>query len=1105
MSTLLGAHIRCTLLLLFLWFAFSPSGALAQTSAAGSGKTRPYTVVYKLKPAFNSNARVPQKATTTLQQTLKKVGAKPAVQKFPKTAAPSFARRVAPSVDLSLIYELKYRPDQSFSQVKKALMATGMVEYVEPMYAREPLHQPADPASDSLKTTQYYLKLLQAYRSWDVQQGDTNIVIGILDTGFRLSHTDLKANIKHNHKDPIDGTDNDGDGFVDNYAGWDFADNDNDVNDDTPYRGHGTGVAGVAAATHNSVGMAGLGFKTKFLPLKVFSKSSNGNFGGFEAIVYAADKGCKIINLSWGGEGYSQYEQDIINYAVLDKDVVIVASGGNTNQHLDIYPASYNNVLSVGGTDQADVKYKSYTYSYKIDVSAPSVNIYTTNIGNDNAYAGNNGTSFASPAVAGGAALLRAQFPELNALQVMERIRASADDIYTLEGNQPYLEMLGKGRVNLKRALLDTNLKSLRATNVHLANGRTPQTGDTVALEMEFVNYLAATENLGVTLSCSSPYVKILDEQFMLGQLGTMARKSNTKQPFRFVVLPGTPHNTKVNFRLAYTDGTYSDFQYTEQYVNPDYVTLSSNNLHVTVNSKGNFGYNGFNFDQGIGLTYKGSNSLLFEGGLMVASGPTQVSDNVRNDKWELDNDFTATSSARLYYNSKSADMEARTVLAEQSELATSVGVNIKHKAFSWNTEADKDFVILEYYIQNISEAVIENVYAGLFADWDIGSDTYQNAAEWDAENKLGYAYSTVAELPYAGIKLLTHDEPLYYAIDNIGGEEGTVSVSDGFTTDEKYKTLSNGIARTTAWGSGFGNDISHVVGASAKNLAPGETKIIAFALLAGDNLDDLKSHAEAAQQKYYSIKTGPAPLAVTDTLCINSSVTWAPTGGSVFNFYADAAKKSKLKTGRSYTIKPFTEKTTIYATNADSLFESIAVAAVYAEPAQVTGSLEITPAKIYPGTPVSLKIKSQNGSSQTLYLPLTETTIDRDTTIVLNKPGSYEARFYVTDRQNCNSIDLVKTIEVLPVSPMAIAETLQLFPNPATSKITVDLLPDGSASKYPVIQVWNATGRLVMAPIRFLEGNQASIDISNLTSGIYHVRFNYSNTSIMKRIVVAR
>ena len=137
------------------------------------------------------------------------------------------------------------------------------------------MYQPNDPSADSV--TQYHLKNIQAYLGWAISKGDTNTVIGIVDTGTDWDHPDLQDNIKHNYADTIDGVDNDNDGYIDNYRGWDLGENDNDPSSSVSSFGvhHGTGVSGIAAATtDNSKGVAGVGFKCKFLPVKIFNDNN---------------------------------------------------------------------------------------------------------------------------------------------------------------------------------------------------------------------------------------------------------------------------------------------------------------------------------------------------------------------------------------------------------------------------------------------------------------------------------------------------------------------------------------------------------------------------------------------------------------------------------------------------------------------------------------------------------------------------------------------------------------------------------------------------------------------------------------------------------------
>ncbi|MFD2245631.1 S8 family serine peptidase [Pontibacter ruber] len=1087
----------------FLFVPFLYGQAQPKPAAGVGVRTKPHTVVYKLKSQPAGELRLAQGSTAGLQAVLQQVGAKQVLQKFPKAAPPVNARKGG-GVDLSLIYEMTYSEGQTLEEIRRKLMSTGMVEYVEPLYQREPLYQPNDPASDSTRTTQSYLKLIGAYSGWAVEKGDSNIVIGILDTGFRLSHSDLKTQVKHNYDDPVDGIDNDGDGYTDNFSGWDFAEKDNNTFDDSYYVGHGTGVAGAAAAaSDNGNGMSSLGFRTKFLPLKIFPSTANGSFRGYEAIVYAADKGCSIINLSWGGEGYSQYEQDIINYAVLNRDVVIVASGGNTNANLNIYPASYDNVLSVGGTDGKDVKFRDYTYSYKIDLTAPSINIYTTSFSGDNAYGGFNGTSAASPIVAGAAALVRSRFPHLNAQQVIERLRVTSDDIYNLPGNQPYLEMLGRGRLNVKRALMETTVKSVRNTLIRVAGNRIAQLNDTLALEGSFTNFLSPATNLQVKLSTTSPYVKILDDELTLGSMATMATADNRSRPFRFVVLPNAPHNMVINFRLGFTDGTYSDYQYFQIPVNPDHITLSASDLQMTVNGKGNIGYNAFNFNQGVGITYKGSNSLLFEGGLLLASDAQRVSDNVRNAYWQTDEDFATSSPIRMHYNTRQADQEIRSIMHDTYPSEQQVGVQVSQRSFAWSGDKNKDFVVLEYTVKNITPDTIKTLHAGLFADWNIGNP-YINAADWDSANKMGYVYNVGEAMPYAGIKLLTSESPSYYAIDNLSGGRNTFSIADGFSAEEKYKALSGGVARQKAGMNGSGNDVSHVVGVAATKLAPNETRTIAFAIVAGDNLTELKKHAVAAQERYQFIRSGPAPLAVNDTLCAGTPVMVAPKGGKLFKFYADNAKNALLGIGPNYSIPELTQNTTLYVSNADSVFESALVPVAYTI-ATPEARFTIDQEKPVINRAITFQTQGKNIREWLWSFGNGETTTEPKPVYTYTEPGTYNVQLVIKDKYGCTNTTS-QTIEVLQAAPTAVNEpnegSFQVYPNPTTGLLTVSLPEDGKA---PVMILTDMMGKTIQPVLRQHHQTEAIYDLSALPEGVYTARITFDKASITRKIVLLR
>ena len=173
----------------------------------------------------------------------------------------------------------------------------------------------------------------------------------------------------------------------------------------------------------------------------------------YSGVIWAADNGADVINMSWGSEGFSNTGQNIINYAH-DAGCVNVAASGNDNVSNIFYPAGYNNVISVSSTNSGDFKSDFSNFGNWVDVSAPGSQILSTYIGNgfQPVYANNSGTSMASPMVAGLAGLVLSVNPELSQQQVIECILNTTDDIAAFNPN--YLGQLGSGRINAHQAVL---------------------------------------------------------------------------------------------------------------------------------------------------------------------------------------------------------------------------------------------------------------------------------------------------------------------------------------------------------------------------------------------------------------------------------------------------------------------------------------------------------------------------------------------------------------------------------------------------------------------------------------------------------------------------
>jgi len=748
-------------------------------------------------------------------------------------------------VDLSLIYEMAIPSNIPLEKAISMVYATGIMEYVEPVYIPQLLYQPNDPDTAS----QYYLTLIRAYQAWDISKGDTNMVVGVTDTGTDLDHPDLAAGIKYNYADPINGTDDDNDGYIDNFMGWDVGSNDNDPSVDVV---HGSFVSGLAGAvTDNGVGMSGPGFKVRYLPIKI---SNNGVLNAaYEGIVYAADMGCQVINCSWGSFASSQFGQDIVDYATFNKNALVVAAAGNSNNDALFYPASYKNVLSVTGTNNTDTKWSNSSYGTAIDLCAPGEAVYSTIF--DNNYSLSSGTSFASPIVAAAAALVKSQNPALTPGQLGEQLRATADNIYQVPGNINYQYQLGSGRLNMYRALTE-NPKSVRLEDITITdnNDQAFVGNDTLDMVVELKNYLQPLQNLSVTLTSNNPGVNIISGNIVPGAMSTLATYSNASIPFRAVISPSVPFNTKVTFRLDFSDGTYNDWQSFEVVVNVDYINVLVNDIGTTITSKSRIGYNAAQ-SQGVGFTYNDGSSFLYEAGLLLATDTSKVCDQIFGAPTsQTSNDFVSVLNVRKVIPSVQSDFDLEGVFSDDGATSNKIDVQVRHNTYAWSDPADAKYVILEYVISNTGTSTIQNLYAGVYADWDIGN-IGDNRADFDSNQQMGYCFNTGSPTIYAAIKKLNFGPVNMYGLEN-NGAAGSVNIYDGFTKVEKHTTLTT--SRPQAGQTGAGNDVSMTISSGPHTIATGDSITVAFAFIGGENFSMIQDAANAAQIRYNALNAVP-------------------------------------------------------------------------------------------------------------------------------------------------------------------------------------------------------------------------------------------------------
>jgi len=492
-------------------------------------------------------------------------------------------------------YKLEFPTTVDVMALCSDFASQSEVEYAEPNYIYRFFGLP----DDSLYVNQWALRRIQALEAWDVTTGSEEVILAIVDSGSDTSHPDLKSNLWRNPGEiPDNGIDDDGNGYVDDYYGYDFY---NNYHDPTDKNGHGTHVAGIAAAvTNNTSGIAGLaGGWYPLVGVKIMSVKCSGYFAPgdenvlAEAIRYAADPdddptiqdGAGVINMSWGGRGFSLTIYRAITYAD-SQDVVLVASAGNDCGDMSDrpnYPAAWDECISVASIDSNDIMSSFSTCADWVDVSAPggasglyvpdSLNILSTTPTYPDFtlhynypflpmnYGYLRGTSMASPYVAGLAALIRSLYPNLSNRDVRGHILGTADELYP--DNEDYVARLGAGRINAYRALTEAPHPSLvywgqQIDDSEGSNDGAVNVGETVDFTVELKNFWIEGIGISGRLATSDPGIVINKNLGSFGTIGNERTGDNSADPFNFTVALGSsPRKALFNLHLWTQDSTH--------------------------------------------------------------------------------------------------------------------------------------------------------------------------------------------------------------------------------------------------------------------------------------------------------------------------------------------------------------------------------------------------------------------------------------------------------------------------------------------------------------------------------------------------------------------
>jgi subtilisin family serine protease len=571
---------------------------------------------------------------------------------------------------MSVVAQLSKNPDVTFAEPdyiayssnvpNKTFHSVPAGTYL-PVNAHPQISVSDTPAvDDPLYSQEWGLAKINIEGAWSHTFGSSTTTIAIIDSGIDSSGPDLSSQLWTNPGEiPGNGIDDDNNGYIDDVNGWNFVANSNDVTDDY---GHGTLVSGVAvAAANNGQGIAGVCPNCRVMPVEVMNSSGTANYSDVAAgVLYAAEKGAKVINISLGGYSNSNTLSNAINTAINVYDAVVVAGAGNDNSTNLFYPAAYSGVLAVAGTNTDDTKWSDSTsvgsnYGSWVSVSAPAVNILSTESGGG--WIDATGTSMAAPFVAGLAGLLRSLHPDWSQAEVSSQIIHTADSIDSL--NPSYVGQLGSGRIDAANAMQNPHpLLSMTSYAVNGVTSGRPAFGAASTMTVTLQNSWANSNGLTGTLSTTDPLVSITTASASFGNILSGASGTNSTA-FAFSVNASASYNHPIPFQLNLSDGsgystsfnftvtTQSNVQNVSGTIGAD-TTWTNDKIYVVTNNIG--------IAPGATLTIQPGTTIKFDGNFSLNVGGTLVADGTERQPIHFMSNTGGTSWGKIYFDDSSVD-----------------------------------------------------------------------------------------------------------------------------------------------------------------------------------------------------------------------------------------------------------------------------------------------------------------------------------------------------------------------------------------------------------------------------------------------------------------
>ncbi len=737
-------------------------------------------------------------------------------------------------------------------------LALTDVVWAEPYYVPEVCRVPDDPRF----LAQQHLTMIRCPEAWDtLADYDEGTAVAVVDGGIDVQHGDLAANVLLNDGERYDGLDNDGNGFIDDYRGWNFATGTDDAGaliQATPLSVlHGTHVAGiVSAATDNGLETAGVTWNSPVLCVAAgHPNEDNAVVFGFHGLLYAAERGARVINCSWGRSGPpSALETAVIDY-LATLGILVCAAAGNAGADEPFYPAAYDDVLAVANVDDSGARSTDSNFGRWIQLAAPGESILS--LLPDDGTGRLSGTSMASPSVAGCAAMVWTAAPWLTPNGVAGRLAITARNI--AEQNPGFSGLLGAGLVDAAAAVTYDG-PGYAVERVQIDTPLEP--GLTVPLTLHLRNELAdGAGSVDIQLTALNPGVEVGVGSV---RVAALAAGENSVVPGFSLALaddldPGSEIPLVWDLTWTWQGSDYGVRHRSRHLVSRAFVDLNEGEIRMSLAGNGRIGFAGIGGgtgDDGFGVRYVPGGqhdepwpptNHLFEGALLVATGPDRISDAARvAPDGAFAPDFIALDPTSTPQRLPALHLANGDSLAQAAASFHDGGapdplqVQVDWQALVPDLDRQLPAALVVVTLRNVGPGSLANLHYGFFLDWDLQPDGFllppvANSGYLAAGGS--HAVITMANQP-SGLHVATALVPMgneaqrYRTIDNprVGAPPGEWGVHDGFTDREKWDALSTASVVTDVSGS----DVSQFWAAGPVSLARDAGLRFALVIVAG-------------------------------------------------------------------------------------------------------------------------------------------------------------------------------------------------------------------------------------------------------------------------------